>query len=165
MDYPKTIYAIQHNVTKKIYVGSSNDVENRYLSHVYALRNQKHSVEDLQEDFNVYGEDFSLFLLDEIRDFEERHKEFAYMKKYNSHIRGQGYNYKDNYARKRPKPCVPYKKGTPHDLETECECTGSIKQDYIEKISMLVKQTNDVALLDLISRLLEKESVKVCEEQ
>lgn len=25
--FPRTVYAIQHNITKRIYVGSSNDIE------------------------------------------------------------------------------------------------------------------------------------------
>lgn len=95
MKIPRTIYAIQHNETRKIYVGSSSDVENRYWSHMYALRSDKHTVEDMQEDFNEYGENYSLFILDEIHEYSEKEKEYTWIEKLQSHIREKGYNYKD----------------------------------------------------------------------
>lgn len=95
MKFPRIIYAIQHNETKKIYVGSSANVENRYWSHMYALRGGKHSVEEMQEDFDEYGENYSLFILDKIYDYSEKAKEYVWMKKLQSYIQGKGYNYKD----------------------------------------------------------------------
>lgn len=47
MKLPRIIYAIQHNVTKRIYVGSSANVENRYWNHMNNLRNHKHNIEDM----------------------------------------------------------------------------------------------------------------------
>ena len=60
--FPRTVYAIQHNITKRIYVGSSNDIESRYWSHMSALSNHRHNVEDMQSDFDKYGENYSLFI-------------------------------------------------------------------------------------------------------
>ena len=37
MKFPRAIYAIQHNATKRIYIGSSSDVELRYWGHMYPL--------------------------------------------------------------------------------------------------------------------------------
>lgn len=114
MKFPRTIYAIQHNVTKRIYVGSSCCVENRYRSHISALRSGKHPVEDMQQDFIDYGEDFSLFVLEEIDEWEGRIKEKEWMEYYHSHIRGKGYNYKDNYFRRNEiRINVPLKTGKP----------------------------------------------------
>ena len=113
MSYPKKVYAIQHNATKRIYIGSSQDVSARYLGHISSLRNGKHGVEDMQKDFDKYGEDFSLYILDEIT-YETKWKEYAWMRKYNSCVRGVGYNYKDSatkqlYGINNP----PYREGVP----------------------------------------------------
>ena len=155
MNLPRTIYAIQHNVTKKVYVGSTKNVEDRYMNHMYALRTQKHNVEDMQDDFNKYGENYSVFVLDEIKNYKERYKEYEYMKKYNSHIRGFGYNYKDNITRKTHKAHIPYKEGEPCGMEENIQ---SVKDEYIERLNELAEQTNDLALIDLICQLLEKEN-------
>ena len=96
MKLPRKVYAIQHNTTKRIYIGSSVDVEARYMNHMYQLRAGKHIVEDMQDDFINYGEDYSLFILDEITEHEDRFKEYEWMEKYKSHCRGIGYNYKDH---------------------------------------------------------------------
>lgn len=114
--FPRTVYAIQHNITKRIYVGSSNNIESRYWGHMSALRNHKHNVEDMQSDFNEYGEDYSLFILDEIKEFSERRKEYEWMGKLKSNIRGIGYNYKDN-AKPFKKP-LPLKSGIPQTRES-----------------------------------------------
>lgn len=73
MKIPRTIYAIQHNKTKRIYIGSSANVP---------------TIKDMQKDFDDFGEDFSLFILDEINSYADRIKEYEWMKKYQSHIRG-----------------------------------------------------------------------------
>ena len=112
MKLPRIVYAIQHNVTKRIYVGSSANVENRYWNHMNNLRNHKHNIEDMQSDYDNYGEDYSLYLLDEIKVFSERNKEYEWMKKLNTHTRGNGYNYKDRVMVERKKK-LPLKTGIP----------------------------------------------------
>lgn len=114
--FPRTVYAIQHNITKRIYVGSSKDIEKRYWGHMSALRNHKHNVEDMQSDFDEYGEDYSLFVLDEIKEFSERTKEYEWMGRLKSNIRGIGYNYKD-LAKTFKKP-LPLKSGIPQTRES-----------------------------------------------
>ena len=76
MKLPRKVYAIQHNTTKRIYIGSSVDVEARYMNHMYQLRAGKHIVEDMQDDFINYGEDYSLFILYEITEHKDRFKEY-----------------------------------------------------------------------------------------
>lgn len=95
MKIPRTIYAIQHNKTKRIYIGSSADVPTRYWNHIYRFRSGKHNIKDMQKDFDDFGEDFSLFILDEINSYADRIKDHEWMKKYQSYIRGKGYNYND----------------------------------------------------------------------
>lgn len=112
MRLPRYVYAIQHNVTKRMYIGSSNNVKKRYFTHIYKLRSGKHHIEDMQSDFNEYGEDYSVFVLDEFVDYGDRRVEYEWMRKYQSHIRGKGYNYKDRAAI-APKNDVPLKDGMP----------------------------------------------------
>lgn len=117
MVFPRTVYAIQHNATKKIYIGSSADVPARYWNHIYRLRKGKHIVKDMQDDFDIYGEDYSLFILDEIRNFSEKEKEYEWMNKYKTGVRGIGYNYKDKAKNKINKRNVlPLVSGKPKEV-------------------------------------------------
>lgn len=105
MKFPRKIYAIKHNITNRVYVGSSSDVEQRLKNHIFALRAHRHVVEDMQVDFDRYGEDYTFTILDEIDGIEGNVKEYEWMKKYQSHLRGKGYNYKDHLT--RPRRVVP----------------------------------------------------------
>ena len=95
MRLPKKVYAIRHNVTNRVYIGSSCHVDKRFNEHISALRSHRHPVEDMQADFDRYGEDFSLTVLDHIATESDRDKEYDWMKKNQSYIRGIGYNYND----------------------------------------------------------------------
>ena len=121
MNLPRKVYAIQHNVTKRLYIGSSKNVEIRYMSHIYQLRKGNHPIEDMQADFNEYGEDFSLFVLEEFASFAERRVEYKWMEKYQSHIRGKGYNYKDPAMKQRERTVVPITPGLPEIKQSEAE--------------------------------------------
>lgn len=162
MRLPRKVYAIQHNVTKRIYIGTSCNVDERYLTHMYALRSNKHNVEDMQDDFNKYGEDYSVFILDDINTYDESIKEYEYMLEYNSHIRGNGYNYKDVVLLKKiNKPVIPYKVGTPFTNEK----VGNMKernrnkhQDLVDFIGSLTEEQVDkiISRIGEIKELLEK---------
>lgn len=95
MKYPRKVYAIRHNVTDRVYIGSSCNVDRRFKQHLYALQASKHVVDDMQKDYNEHGEDFTLTILDTINDESESEKEYEWMDKYQSFTRGIGYNYKD----------------------------------------------------------------------
>ena len=95
MDFPRQIYMIRHNKTGRIYIGSSRNVHSRCKHHLQLLRTGKHTVEDMQEDFDKYGEDYTVSVLETITEYADRNKEYEWMKKYSSHIREKGYNYKD----------------------------------------------------------------------
>ena len=128
MERPKVIYAIQHNVTKRIYIGSSINVKSRYQSHLYQLRAGKHRIEDMQSDFNEYGEDYSLFILGEYTSYRNRRVEYEWMRKYQSHIRGKGYNYKDQAVVRND--AVPLKEGMPElPVDEQPESAGGIDAD------------------------------------
>ena len=95
MKFPRKVYAIRHNKTNRVYIGSSCHVDKRFYEHLSALRSNRHPVEDMQEDFDKYGEDFTLTVLDHIASIEEKDKEYDWMDKNQSYVRGVGYNYKD----------------------------------------------------------------------
>lgn len=59
----------------------------------------KHPIEDMQKDFDEYGEDYSFLVLDDILEYADKNKEYEWMRKFNSFTRGIGYNYKDHYAK------------------------------------------------------------------
>lgn len=100
MKLPRQVYAIRHNVTGKMYIGSSANVQKRVYQHFRMLKAGCHYIEDMQEDFNEHGEDYSVFILDEIKDWHERVKEYEWMAKCSSCVRGIGYNYKDHAKKK-----------------------------------------------------------------
>lgn len=101
MIIPRDIYMLQNTVTGKIYVGSSKDARLRAYQHMVLLRNEEHIVEDMQADYDEYGEHFKLTILEKINDFMDRGKEYEWMRKLESFDRRYGYNYKDNYFTNR----------------------------------------------------------------
>lgn len=60
------IYAIQHNKTKRIYIGTTVDIHSRYREHIKMLANNQHSSRRMQADFAKYGNDFSVYILEEV---------------------------------------------------------------------------------------------------
>ncbi|MBO5853152.1 MAG: GIY-YIG nuclease family protein [Bacteroidales bacterium] len=131
------VYAIQHNKTKRIYVGTSTRPEERYRSHISSLKRNEHSVETMQEDFNTYGEDFSFFILEKVKHdrvytsygstiASEHMAEYDWMRKLGTTQKEVGYNYKDRAAILYAKNClfnhdIPYVEGIPVPLSVSVE--------------------------------------------
>ena len=85
------IYKIYCKETNKYYIGQSVNVENRLKTHLNELKNNKHINQELQSDFNSYGEDS--FIFEKIKDSEEQFLnmfEKYYMEYYDS--LANGYN-------------------------------------------------------------------------
>ena len=99
MTLPREVYVIRHNKTKRCYVGSSKSAENRFKNHLFQLRAHKHLNEYMQKDFDIYGEDYTLTVIDKIANYEEKNKEYDWMVKLCSGERGKGYNYKDPFIK------------------------------------------------------------------
>lgn len=97
-NYPRVVYMITHNVTKRMYIGSTKDFDRRIKLHLNALRSRRHTVEDMQKDFDDYGENYSIKIIGEMKATDEVNKEYELMNVYNSRVRGVGYNYKDNHG-------------------------------------------------------------------
>lgn len=96
MRFPRYVYALQNEVTKRIYVGSTYDVGKRFSEHISTMKRGKCKIEDMQCDFDKASKDFSIRILDKIYSNAERNKEYEWMIKLNSHKRGVGYNYNEN---------------------------------------------------------------------
>lgn len=93
----KSVYVITNTVTNKSYVGvTERRVGVRFHEHLLKLRRGKHRIEDMQKDFDSYGE--SSFILRVFGRFEEKlanRLEYSVMDLINSRNRVHGYNYKD----------------------------------------------------------------------
>ena len=115
MDYPKFVYAIQHRITKKIYIGSTNSLEARYKSHLSLLKNNKHNSPLMQKEYNQYGGLYDVFVLDEVRGYTEMYREYEWMRYYNTQDPKYGYNSQDKGGKKLDE-VFPIKSGRPERL-------------------------------------------------
>lgn len=82
----KTIYAIQHNKTKRIYVGCSLHYEKRIREHICHLRNGNHTNIEMQKDYDLFGENYSYFVIEKNVPFHgcfDREKEWMSILKSN----------------------------------------------------------------------------------
>lgn len=120
------IYALQHNVTKKIYIGKTKSLYKRYMFHLTELKQKKHRSKGLQEAFDQYGADFSVYILEEVEDpreridyygslvAKERVAEVKWMDIYDT--LENGYNEQDSASKKllnKPQNTFPLKEGKP----------------------------------------------------
>ena len=122
MNGKKMVYAIQHNVTKRMYIGSSREPETRCNAHLYSLRNGNHPVELMQSDYDNHGENYSFFLLDEITDYFEKAKEREWMCKYKTYDKNYGYNYNDPMFSRRKNREIAFRTDKPTlPEETICQ--------------------------------------------
>ncbi|MCJ7837476.1 GIY-YIG nuclease family protein [Cuneatibacter sp. NSJ-177] len=95
MENSKIVYAIQHNVTKRIYIGSTGRGHHRIKSHLNLLRRHAHKNKLMQKDFDEYGEDYSFFILDMIPTSFHREREYYWMLIFDTYDPEKGYNVKD----------------------------------------------------------------------
>ena len=149
MRIPRKVYSIRHNVTGRVYIGSSAHVEERYKNHMYALKSHRHLVGDMQEDFDKFGDNFTFTVLDEISSYEERHKEYDWMEKFSSYKRGTGYNYNDRHVMeylKRKEEGIPINK--PQKPKPQKQTTNGLT-DNEEKLIGMIRTSKDpvVALM------------------
>lgn len=129
---------ITHNPTGRAYIGSSATVESRIQTHLSNLRGGRHPVEDMQADFDAYGGNYSVVILESVegKNTEDRFREYEWMRLYRTNERGRGYNYKDRVV-------SPYQ----HSPK---------KERYLKEIDERLRRTDDLVLLDLVLKILEK---------
>lgn len=91
------VYAIQHNVTKRVYVGSTGNIKQRLECHFRALKSGKHPQKKMQEDYNRYGYDYTVYLLHEgdLRKRDLLEIEYLYMTVFKARDPIFGYNLKE----------------------------------------------------------------------
>ena len=97
----RIVYAIRHNPTGRIYIGSSERVKWRVKEHLHALRKHKSKNPLMQSDFDAYGGDYSFKKLDTIRNQKEGWKEYFWMLYFKTNDSNFGYNYRDMHITKR----------------------------------------------------------------
>lgn len=88
------IYKITNLINNKIYIGSAYNLSNRFSTHKYCLKNQKHKNPHLQSAWNFYGENaFDFQIIEIINDLSIILKrEQYYIDFYNSTNKNIGYN-------------------------------------------------------------------------
>ena len=96
-----TVYAIRHNPTGKIYVGRTERLNTRVHQHMTQLIKGTHPIERMQQDFDQYGNDYSLFILYDSKQSgnmtcECKTIESLFMTILDTRNPDKGYNYKDN---------------------------------------------------------------------
>ena len=114
MEYPKVVYAMQHRVTKKMYIGITNDLKERYKAHLSLLRNNKHTSAIMQKEYNEHGGLYDLFVLDDVNSYSDRYKEYEWMDYYKSNDKNYGYNAQDRGRIENKK--IPLKEGKPERI-------------------------------------------------
>lgn len=92
MNLPRIVYAIRHEPTGKVYVGSTNKLSERLSAHFTALKGGYHSNEAMQKDCTERGFSYSVFVLDLISTFQDRNKEYLWIDALGSRNPTRGYN-------------------------------------------------------------------------
>lgn len=88
------IYQIQNLKTLRKYIGSSEDIPQRWKSHIEALQNRAHGNLYLQSDWIKYGgENFSFTVLEYCasNELENRERSYLPMSKTSSAFKAQGF--------------------------------------------------------------------------
>lgn len=110
-----SIYAIRCTKNGKLYIGRTTNLEKRITQHFQELKSGRHSNKVMTEDYKRYGRDkFEVYLLETNISYQERGKEYEYMKKYNTYDKQYGYNFNDKS--KYPKKKIEIIKGLPENL-------------------------------------------------
>lgn len=90
------IYMIINTINKKVYIGSTNNINNRFNNHKNELNRSIHHNEHLQNAWNKYGFDsFEFKTLAVCSDSERNNCEQTFMDLYNSQNHDYGYNIRD----------------------------------------------------------------------
>lgn len=105
MKFPRIVYALKHDATGKIYVGSTDDLATRIYIHLSALRRGDHGNLNMQADFNQFGGGYTVYSLGVVRKYENHDLEYLWMDALGSRDPDKGYNHVD-----KSKPCSLKKK-------------------------------------------------------
>lgn len=78
----REIYAIQHNKTKRIFIGQSENAGMVIRNRIARLRNNNDTCELMQKDFNDFGEDYSFFILESFDPYSDGNRLSMWLIKY-----------------------------------------------------------------------------------
>lgn len=130
------IYVIECKGSNRRYVGRTRQPLLRKRLHINPLRKGNHSNEQMQNDFNLYGEDsFSFKVIDTCKEEIKvgAAKEKEWMERYKSYDINFGYNYKDPKFHPR-KNHTKHKAGLENAMKV-AEVLGIPVQDLVKKES------------------------------
>lgn len=105
-DYPVYIYKLECTKTGRVYIGKTCNPEKRHKQHLFMLKARKHVIEEMQTDFDKYGESSFVFTvlesvnrqpISEKAIYTDAEREKQIMLEYRSYLPEFGYNYKDRY--------------------------------------------------------------------
>lgn len=97
-----TIYALRCINNSRLYIGRTSNLENRIQVHFQELKSGRHTNKLMLKDFEKYGRDnFEVYILEENVPYEQRTKEYEYMRKYNTFEEKYGYNHGDKGKKKK----------------------------------------------------------------
>lgn len=104
-DFPTTqgIYKIVNSRNKRVYIGSTVNFQNRFAQHLKMLREGNHHCKQLQNDWDLYGEECFTFKVAEVVDDKtvlldvEKEHIHQYKRPYNKKDR-LNWDYNPNYT-------------------------------------------------------------------
>ena len=103
MKFPRVVYALRHDATGKVYVGSTSNLHARILMHINCLKRGEHQVPGFQSDYDQHeNKNLSVTVLDTVENWDEKDREYEWMDRYKAHDPRYGYNYLDPHFAGRP---------------------------------------------------------------
>lgn len=132
------VYAFQHNVTKRIYVGCTGNT-GRIRAHFSKAKNLKHHVPLVNSDCENYGFNFTAYALEIIsceRANETYDAEKKWMHYFNTGDPECGYNYLDKKAQKRSIDSFPIY----DEVEWKRQKVGITRITRVEIMSSIMKE-------------------------
>lgn len=94
-----SIYGIFCKQNGRVYIGSSVNIKNRFITHKSLLKSEKHHCQPLQDDWNQYGEEgFTFQIIEQVPSEQSQEAE----KQWSLHYGTKIYNNLEGYGGSRP---------------------------------------------------------------